>query len=177
MRIIDSETDRRFPIQHVIRDVALCVLTLVAWELDASVRASTGPLPVLSAAVAGILTAVCGYLFHEWGHLAAALATRSHVRPARSAREIFLFAFDVGRNDSRQFLAMSCGGFAASALAVAVLVAVLPLATLAGKIGLGLVILGVVATAVLELPPFFRVMAGGPLPRGIVFYGEHRGDE
>jgi hypothetical protein len=165
---------RGLPLPHAIRDAALFGVTLLAWQMDASVRSVGGLVPLLTASLAGLLTATCGYLFHEWGHLAAALASGSEVRPARSAREIFLFSFDVGRNEPRQFLAMSCGGFAASAIAVVFLWAVLPLSALAGKIALALVVLGVVATAVLELPPFFRVLRGGPLPRGVVYYGERR---
>ena len=34
--------------------------------------------------------------------------------------------------------------------------------------------LGVLATAVLELPPFFAVMRGAPLPRGTAYVGDDR---
>jgi hypothetical protein len=123
------------------------------------------------------LTAICGYLFHEWGHLAGALASKSRVRLPERTSEIFLFNFDVDRNDARQFTTMSSGGFMASALAITFLFLVLPAGVLATKISLALVALGIAATAVLELPPFFRVLRGGPMPRGAAFVGdENRGD-
>lgn len=153
----------------------ILALTLVAWRLDASARGGTAEW--LTAPIAGTLTAICGYLFHEWGHLAAALASKSEVRLPERATEIFLFNFDVDRNDARQFTTMSCGGFAASAIAIVFLLAVLPPGALATRISLLLVVLGIVATAVLELPPFFRVLRGGPMPRGVAYVSDdNRGD-
>jgi hypothetical protein len=81
----------------------------------------------------------------------------------------FLFFFDVGANDRRQFLAMSLGGFAASAIALPVLFERLPAGALSSWVAMGLAAAGLVATLVTELPPFFRVMRGAPLPRGFVY--------
>jgi len=160
----------RIPRTHAIRDVVILVFTLAIWRLDAVVR-GTGE-EWLTATLAGTLTAICGYLFHEWGHLAGAFLSKSEVRLPQRAREIFLFNFDVDRNDARQFTTMSLGGFVASGVAIVFLLRVLPQGVLATKISLALVVLGLLATVVLELPPFFRVLRGGPLPRGVAFVGD-----
>jgi hypothetical protein len=160
----------RLPWPHARRDLALLALTLAAWRLDAAARG--GGWEWITATLAGTSTAICGYLFHEWGHLVGALMSKSEVRLPERAREIFLFNFDVDRNDARQFTRMSLGGFVASAVAIVFLLRVLPPGVLATKISLALVGLGVLATVVLELPPFFRVLRGGPLPRGVAFVGD-----
>lgn len=165
----------RIPWTHARRDLVILALTLVAWRIDASVRG--GSIEWITATLAGTLTAICGYLFHEWGHLAGAVASESRVRLPERASEVFLFNFDVDRNDSRQFTIMSSGGFLASATAIVVLFLVLPAGALATTISLALVGLGIVATAVLELPPFFRVLRGGPMPRGVAYVSDdNRGD-
>lgn len=165
----------RIPWPHARRDLVILALTLVAWRIDAPMRG--GSAEWITATLAGVLTAICGYLFHEWGHLAGALASKSRVRLPERASEIFLFNFDVDRNDARQFTKMSSGGFLASALAIGFLFLTLPAGVLATKISLTLVALGIVATAVLELPPFFRVLRGGPMPRGVAFVSdENRSD-
>lgn len=69
-------------------------------------------------------------------------------------------------------LAVATGGFAATAVVVALLLIVLPRDALAGQVALALTAAGVLATAALELPPFFRVLAGGPLPRGAAYVAE-----
>ena len=171
----DGAPGMHIPWTHARRDLAILVLTFVAWRIDAAVRGGGGEW--ITATIAGALTAICGYLFHEWGHLAGALASRSRVRLPERASEIFLFNFDVDRNDARQFTIMSSGGFLASAIAIVFLFLVLPAGALATHIALALVALGIVATAVLELPPFFRVLRGGPMPRGVAFVSdENRGD-
>lgn len=160
----------RIPWRHAYRDLAIVALTLVAWRADAAVRGTA--VEWLTAALAGTLTAICGYLFHEWGHLAGAAVSRSQVRLPESAREVFLFNFDSDRNDARQFATMSSGGFLASAIAIAFLLVALPAGILATKIALALVAVGTVATVVLELPPFLRVLRGGPLPRGVAYVSD-----
>ena len=165
----------RIPWSHARRDLTILALTLIAWRIDGGVRG--GSIEWITATLAGALTAICGYLFHEWGHLIGALASKSRVRLPERASEIFLFNFDVDRNDARQFTIMSSGGFLASAVAIVFLFLVLPAGVLATKMSLALVALGIVATAVLELPPFFRVLRGGPMPRGVAYVSdENRGD-
>ena len=160
------------PWKHAARDVLFVALTLAVWRLDAEARATGSALEWLTAPVAGALTAIAGYLFHEWGHLAAARISGATVRLPERASEIFLFNFHSDRNTPRQFLTMSMGGFIASAISIVFLLFVLPLDTLAGKLALALVGLGVLATAILELPPFFKVMRGAPLPRGTAYVSD-----
>jgi hypothetical protein len=151
------------------RDLAFVGVTLGVWRLDAAVRGGDGVLPLLVAVVAGVLASVAGYLAHEWGHLSAALAGGSVVHLPERVASVFLFNYDTSRNDRRQFVLMSCGGFAASALVIALFLVVLPLDTLAGRVTLTLTLLGVAATFVLELPPAWRVYRGGPMPTGIAY--------
>jgi hypothetical protein len=160
------------PWRLLVRDLLLLAATLAAWRLDAALRAESGALAASVAVGAGVLAAVSGYLAHEWGHLLAALASGSRVHFPKRVTSTFLFFFDVGRNDRRRFLAMSLGGFAASAGVVLLLLVALPAGALSTWVALALVGAGVTATLVLELPPFFRVLAGAPLPRGAVYRGD-----
>ncbi len=151
------------------RDVTVVGATVGLWAVEAQVRGDTGALALGAAIAAAVLAALCGYLVHEWGHLLATWASggRAHVAPRIGS--VFLFKFDSGHNTRRQFLWMGMGGFVASAVAVVFFAVVLPLDALSGKIAMALVALGVLATFVLELPPFFRVLRGAPLPRGIAY--------
>lgn len=160
----------RIPWGHAVRDVIVIGFTLVLWNFDARVRGDGTIFSWGVALGAGTFTAISGYIVHEWGHLAAALAARATIRLPDSPWEIFLFNFDVDRNEPRQFVAMSIGGYAASAACVLLLAVVMPLDTVAGAIGAILVGAGVTATAILELPPFFRVLRGGALPRAGAAY-------
>lgn len=151
------------------RDAAIGALALALWSAD---RALIGEPTLAAHAIAlgaGVLTAVCGYLAHEWGHLAAAIASGAVVHAPESWRTVFLFQFDTGQSSSRQFLAMSLGGYAASAIVVVALVALLPLDALSGRVAATLTGLGVLATIVLELPPFLKVWRGGSMPAGSVY--------
>ncbi len=172
MSIVTSPSP--IPWKHAARDLALVALTLVAWQLDGRARAAGSAFEWATAPVAGALTAIAGYLFHEWGHLAAARLSGAVVRLPERACEIFLFICHSDRYTPRQILTMSMGGFIASAISIVFLLAVLPLDTLAGKFAIGLVGLGVLATAILELPPFFKVMRGAPLPRGVAYVEDPR---
>jgi hypothetical protein len=125
--------------------------------------------PALAACAAGAATALCGYLAHEWGHLLGARLGRATVHPPARVTDAFLFRFDADRNGPRQFAAMSVGGLAASAAVVAALLSWLPLGALSSRVALGLTAAGVLATALLEVPPFVRVLRGGPVPRGAAY--------
>lgn len=154
-----------------LRDATIATATLAVWALDARLRAEGGLAVAggIAAVAAGASTALCGFLLHEWGHLLGALSAGAVIHPASRVASVFLFRFDVSRSTRAQFLRMSWGGFAASALAVAVLLAVLPLGALSGQVALGLVSLGVVATFVLEIPVAWRVARGGALPTGAAY--------
>lgn len=157
------------PWKHAARDIALLLITLGLWRWEAALAEHGGALHVLIAIAAGSMAAVVGYLVHEWGHFLAGRLGGSAMRIPTSSREIFLFNFDSNRNSREQFLLMSSGGFVASALVTVLLLAVLPLPSLASLIALGLTAAGVLATAILEVPPFLRVYRGGPIPSGSAY--------
>jgi len=151
-------------LQLAARDGAVVAATMALWHR------LPAPAPVALAALAAVLTTVVGYLVHEWGHLLGALAARASVAlPATPFEQLFLFRFDRTANSRPQFFAMALGGFAASILTVAALLIVLPRHTLAGVLALGLVGLGVTATLVIEVPEFWRVWRGAPIPDGAAF--------
>jgi hypothetical protein len=141
-----------------VRDSAFTALALALWAY----------LPTQNLAlhvVTGLMTVVVGYLIHEWGHLVGCWMRGSAVRMPDRITAVFLFNFDVQRNDRAQFNAMAMGGFLASIVFVVVLLAFVPLHTLAGKIAVVLTILGVIATFILEVPTAWRVFRGAPIPQ------------
>jgi hypothetical protein len=153
-----------------LRDAAVLAVTLSVWAVDAGLRdAGSGALAIGVALLAGALATLCGYLVHEWGHLLGARAAGAVVHLPCGPAALFLFRFDADRNGRREFLAMSLGGFVASALAIAALLWLLPLDALSGRISLGLVGVGVLATFVLEVPTAWRVARGAALPRGAAY--------
>lgn len=159
---------RRF-IQLLLRDGAIAIGVLGLWQVLLA-QAAGGSGPVALSVLVAALTTFLGYLAHEWGHLLGALAARSAFElPATPFETFFLFRFDRARNSRGQFFAMASGGFAASILTVILLVALLPRGLLASWIALALVGLGVAATLVIEVPEFWRVWRGGPLPDGAAF--------
>ncbi|HEY0917463.1 MAG TPA: hypothetical protein VGE22_21455 [Solimonas sp.] len=153
------------------RDLAVVATTLalVAWshQLQAAGTALHWPVAILG----GALVAVSGYLVHEWGHLLGALSRGSRVELPPTLAAVFLFKFDSDRNDRRQFLAMSMGGFIASIVVVALLAVILDLGYWADRIAMGLTVLGVAATFILEVPGAWKVYKGAPLPHGVAFVG------
>ncbi len=157
------------PWNHAVRDLGILIVTLAVWRVDAAWRGESGLLPILIAIAAGSLASIVGYLAHEWGHLAGARLGGSALRLPDSPAEIFLFNFNSDRNSREQFLLMSSGGFVASAIVVVCFLLMLPLPSLAALIALVLTLAGVLATAILEVPPFVRVWKGGPIPRGSAY--------
>ena len=160
---------RPVPWHMLVRDLLFVGLTLALWRLDATLRDTTTGLSVLVAVAAGALAAISGYLAHEWGHLIGARISGGVVHFPKSVVSTFLFYFDTKRSDRRQFLAMSLGGFAASAVVTPLLILGLPAGAISTYVALVLIVAGLIATAWLELPLYFRVLRGAPLPRGVVF--------
>ncbi len=158
------------------RDLVLVVATLLLWRFDEGLRGQPGLLPAALAFATGLATGLCAYLAHEWGHWLGAGFGGARIHPPARVATVFLFNFDSDRNDRRGFVWMSSGGFLASALGVVLLLAVLPEGALATRTAGVVVALGVLATVVLELPPFFRVLRGGPLPRGLGYHSSEAGD-
>lgn len=153
-----------------LRDGLLIAVTLALWlwtlRLGPAATLRVGVVHVVTA----LMTVIVGYLLHEWGHLVGAWLRRSAVEyPATITETLFLFRFDNGRNSRPQFFTMALGGFVSSFITVALLFWLLPWSLLASKVALALTVLGVIATLVIEVPEFWRVLRGGPLPDGAAF--------
>lgn len=156
--------------RFVIRDLGLLLLTLLLWALSLGAESSTFLASVLGVS-AGIGAVICAYTVHEWGHLVAALWTDSVFTPAKRILSPFLFSYDTKHNTPKQFLTMSLGGFAATAVLLTAFILWMPQEPLAGRIalhgGLFLAALG----AIIELPIFFRALFGRTVPRTGLFEG------
>lgn len=147
------------------RDAVLIVLALLAWRWSLQTPQAWGP-----AMLAAAMTMLAGYLLHEWGHLLGALYRRCAIElPATPFASPFLFRFYREGNSRAQFVSMVLGGFISSLLTVIALVLWLPADRLATTLALSLTGLGVLATFIIEVPEFWRVWRGGPMPSGAAF--------
>lgn len=155
----------------LLRDLGLLALAILLWRWSHALQAAASALTLPVAILSGALLTWIGYLAHEWGHLLGALAGGSRVELPQRLLAVFLFKFDSSRNNRRQFLGMSMGGFVASGLVLAIYVALLSMPWWADRIALALTLLGVVATLILEVPGAWRVYKGAPLPQGAAFVG------
>jgi len=157
----------------VVRDGLLVALTFGLWLLTLRLGRPAGPGLAALHVFTGLMTVLCGFFLHEWGHLLAAWAAGSAFElPARFADSPFLFRFNNVRNSRRQFCLMSLGGFAASIGFVALLLWVLPYQLLASYVALGLTAIGVLATLVTEVPGLILVWRGGPMPQGSAYVSD-----
>ena len=145
----------------------------LAWWFEPGFRDGSA-LGWVVAIVTGLLTAIVGFLAHEYGHLWASLATGSQVSYPSSALSTLLFHFDSAKNDRRQFLWMSLGGYVASVIGVGLIVGLCPHDAWSGRISMLLGAAGLVVTLVLEVPITVRVLRGAPLPLDAA-YRPHRG--
>jgi hypothetical protein len=154
----------------VMRDLTILIGTIGAWSLSLSVEPGTRLASALSIS-AGVGATICAYNLHEWGHLVGAHLTHSVYVPARRLISPFLFSYDAEHNTRRQFLIMSLGGFAATALFVVAFASWMPQDQQAGRIALrgALVLAGL--TVIIELPIFFRALLGNTVPRTGMFKG------
>ncbi len=157
---------RRF----VIRDVAILLVTIGLWLLSLETEPGTTLASVVSIS-AGVGALVCAYNFHEWGHLVVARMTDSVFTPARRVISPFLFSYDTEHNTPRQFLLMSLGGFAATALFVVAFLLWMPRDQQAGRIALYGALILASLTVVIEFPIFFRARLGNTVPRTGMFKG------
>ena len=156
------------PARFVLRDLGIASL---AAGLLILTRSLTGEPSVAARALqvlTGLGVAVGAALLHEWGHLLGSLLTGSRVRFPKRTLTPLLFDFDVAANTRRQFLAMSFGGYAGSALGMVLLAWVLPPTQLAGYVAWLVAGGGLLATLVLELPTTLRVLRGGAPPAALL---------
>lgn len=158
-----------FPRHLAVRDATIAVATALLWGADAALRSSGGPVALGVGVATGLFTALTGFLAHEYGHLAASLATGARVSYPRSVFSTLLFHFDSAQNDRRQFFAMSFGGYGATLVAVGAIAALAPLDAWSGRVALGLAGAGTLVTFALEVPITVRVWRGAPLPSGVAY--------
>lgn len=145
-----------------VRDVALLGITALAWRYA---NAQSSPTMATSIAVS-VLALLSSFAAHEWGHFVGARVARAIIYPARRRWLPFVFAFDVDRNDRRQFFWMSAGGYVSSALTAGALLWLSPSSHLFGQILRWAVPLGLLILLLDDLPVVVRVVRGAPLPRG-----------
>lgn len=157
----------KLPVHMLLRDVVVLVATFALWSWSRELDAVQSGLAIPVAILAGASAALAGFLLHEWGHLLGALIAGSAVSYPSTIRSIFLFKFGE-KNDRRQFLWMSGGGFAASIVVIAVMAVTLSFNAVADWIALALVVAGVLATFILEIPPAWRVLRGAPVEPDLV---------
>ena len=152
------------------RDAALIALAVAVWWWSLQSPDAWGP-----AILAALMTVIGGYLLHEWGHLLGALYKRCAIElPATPFQSFFLFRFYREGNSREQFVSMVLGGFISSFLTVLALLILLPKDALATTLALTLTGLGVLATFIIEVPEFWRVWRGGPMPSGAAFIKNER---
>ncbi len=151
-------------IKLALRDAAILALGVGLWRVGAHWSAGESMLADFSGVLLGVLVGVGGYLLHEWGHLAGALATRGHVELPQRLESVFLFSFDSKQNSLRQFLVMSFSGFAATALVVWAFYTFLPDGLLATRVARGVALFNAFLTVVLELPLVGYALLGRGLP-------------
>lgn len=156
--------------KFALRDLVLLGVCLLLWQLNMSAPAAANIFVAASCStLTVIITVLTSYEVHEWGHLTGAIATGSVVHAPRQLIHQFLFHFDGQKNSRQQFVGMSVGGLVASLIALAVLLATLPLATWSAKIALGIVIIGIIVTFLREVPEAWRVHRGTITPQGPVY--------
>jgi hypothetical protein len=159
-------------VRFALRDALLAVLTLVLVALDARLASVGGWHAHAVGSLAGVMVTLLAFLVHEWGHLAGTLASGGVAHAPPSLAAIFLFHFDVSRSTRRQFLAMSYGGYAATAAALVPLALWIDLARTSGLVALVLSVAGIGVTLALEIPTTVRVARGAELPSGGVYVGK-----
>ena len=152
----------------LVRDALITAACACLWWLDLRGELAGLAGTVLSV-LAGLSTGLVAFLAHEWGHAMGAKWSGARISFADRLISPFLFFFDTGASTRNQFIAMSMGGYVASAVALVAALLWLPRDQLSGQVGLVIVALGVVATLVAEVPTTIRVARGGPMPRGYVY--------
>jgi hypothetical protein len=160
-----------------LRDAAIIAATVSFWTFAAPRTAGDGPLADFLGVVAGLAVTASFYLLHEWGHLLGGLATGSVVHPPPSLSSRSLFSFDSRRNDRRQFLVMSIGGFIVTAAAAAFVYAGLSPGLLATRVARGGVGVLVFLAIFVESPLVVWALLRSDLPPVDVFAVSEGPDE
>lgn len=146
------------------RDAVIIALTAWIWRLTAGASADAGFRGDVAGVIAGVTIGVCGYLLHEWGHLVGAVVAGSAVQPGRSLAAGFLFSFDSHRNTRKQFIALSLGGWIATAFVLWGVYAWLPDGLFASRVARGFVAGNVLLVVFIEIPLVLYSLVTGNVP-------------
>jgi hypothetical protein len=157
-----------FP-RFALRDALVIAAMLGIWIYASPVSAGEGPVADLLGVVAGAGIGLSVYLLHEWGHLLGALGTGSVVHPGQTPGSRYLFSFDSRRNDRRQFLVMSAGGFVVTGLAMWIVYAALPGDLFATRVARGAVSFLAFLAIFVEFPLVVWALVRSDLPPVDVF--------
>jgi hypothetical protein len=148
----------------LVRDAVIVGLTALIWWVGAASSAVPGMRGDFAGVLAGFTVGLSGYLVHEWGHLIGAGIAGSSVKPARSLASGFLFSFDSRSNTQRQFIALSLGGWIATALAMGAVYGLLPAGLFASRVACGVVTANALLVVVVEMPLVAYSLLTGRVP-------------
>ena len=146
------------------RDATIIALAVFVWWLIAARSGGSGTIADLCGFVAGVMLGVTAFLLHEWGHVLAGLAAGSAMAINENLRSPSMFSFDAGRNSLKQFVIMSLGGFAVTAVLLFSYYTYLPDTLLASRVARGAVGFLALLAIVLELPLFLFAIFSGNVP-------------
>lgn len=150
--------------RFALRDTLLIAAFTLLWVVASPLSAQSGPVADFLGLLAGVGVGVSVYLLHEWGHLIGALATSSKVAAGPTLWSRSLFSFDSQRNDRRQFLIMSAGGFVVTGAAFFGAYALLPEALLATRVARGAVCVLAFLAIFVEFPLVVWALVRSDLP-------------
>ena len=125
-----------------------------AWAVSSGLMlahaVAIGNAVVVASALSGI--------FHEWGHFTGAKLTGS-IAPVskKPVRFYFMFNFDMEQNSVSQFIALSLGGILANWLLVLLIVALIPITSVAAAALVAVAIARAVNVSLFEVPVVQRV--------------------
>lgn len=150
-------------VRFALRDSALLAFAWGLWWLLAERSAGSGFVADFSGWVVGLMLFVGASVFHEWGHFLGAVLTRSRVKIRHKLTSAFVFSFPAEGNNLGQFVAMSLGGFLATAASILVFYTLLPDAYLATRVARGGAIFLAFLGVTLEVP----LLVYGLVKRGV----------
>ena len=118
----------------------------------------------LAAFLGFICAYMACYMLHEWGHLAGAKLTGSHM-PILSPKGVLIGAFDLAKHSREQFLGLSWGGVLGYLLVASICWLVWFMGSL-GWFGAGLAVGGlafVVQSLAVDMPQIVKVWRGADM--------------
>lgn len=147
-----------------VRDTLLIVAIGALWKLVGERSAGTGAMADLVGFAAGAAFAFAAHLLHEWGHILGGLLSGGVVHANRSLAAVYTFSFDSEKSTLRQFVISSLGGFAATAVVVALAYFVLPEEWLATRVARGGALFLASLGVTLEVPLLLFAIVTGEIP-------------